>query len=219
MQGLSGMPTWVAMLLVTLVVLLAATLIIVLRKRPLPNEWPLASRPIMTADEQLLYERLRGLFPDYMVLAKVPLSRFMRLQSEANIEEWYALINPLHVSFVLCAPNRRVVTAIDTEGKHGRSAEAHVLKEKALQSCRIRYVTIPALEIWTDVQMRQMLLAEMPADHGPGTVDAAGFTMSQFGNEQPAVDAVRERLDSLRSARKSRSSWAQDSFLRGDSKL
>ena len=219
--------TWIFLGLALLVV--GAALAFYFRQNKLPDDWPIAARPVMTADEQVLYNRLRGVFPEFMVLAKVPLSRFMRLQSEKNASMWFRVLNPLHVNFVLCAANRRVVAAIDVETKNGRSEQAHLLKDKALRACSIRFVTFPYLEVWTDEQIRSSCLAppsQASPRRGAAAAEASEFTESVFGAEQPQADAMRERLDSLRRQRQrqlrnaSANDGAPDSFIRGsDSKM
>jgi hypothetical protein len=213
--------TW--MFALALLIVVGGALAFYFSRDRLPSDWPVASRPIMAVEEQQLFERLRHLLPDHMVLAKVPLSRFMRLRSDKNASMWFGVLNPLHVTFVICAPDRRVVTAIDLETKSGRSEQAHVLKAKALRTCGISYITLPLMGLGTDEQLRAELLAPMRAERDPrsSSGEPGEFGESVFGADQPQADAIRERIESLRREREKQrsvrpSSAAPDSFIRND---
>jgi hypothetical protein len=213
---------WIVSGLIVLVLLAALSAFFYLRDQ-LPEQWPLAARPIMSAEELVLFDRMRVIFPEYIVLAKVPLSRFMRLETEAQADKWFRVLNPLHVSYVVCSLNRRVICAVDAEGRHGRSSVAHDRKAKALKTCGIRYLTIPLHGGWSDPQIRNAVLAPMPVEdqaENAQSVFDPDYSPSVFGADQAQVDAVRERIDKLRSSRKrgfQNSGSTPDSFIgRGD---
>nr|WP_297354294.1 DUF2726 domain-containing protein [uncultured Caldimonas sp.] len=119
------------------------------RKRsvPLPRDWNLMLRPVFTADERRMHRQLREAFPHYVVLAKLPLTRFTQPTEPARVAYWHELISSLHVTFALCTPNGRVITAIDVEGRHNSSRRALTIKTGVLKTCRVQYLRFYADEL------------------------------------------------------------------------
>lgn len=109
--------------------------------RDLPEDWPLAQRPLFTLSEREMHHRLRLALPAYLVLAKVPLVRFCQPLDRKETDYWYRLLGPLHVSFVVCTEHGRVVAAVDVE-RHDQDISPRVatIKQAVLATCRIRYL-------------------------------------------------------------------------------
>ena len=107
----------------------------------LPAEWPLVQRPIFSPEERALYRQLRAALPHHTVLAKLPLVRFCQPQDRNELRYWFNLLGPLHVSFVVCADNGRVLAAVDIERpSRPASKRAATIKQSVLEACRVRYV-------------------------------------------------------------------------------
>ena len=81
----------------------------------LPEEWPLIQRSIFSAEERSLYRQLRAALPHHTILAKLPLVRFCQPMDRNELGYWFKLLGPIHVSFVVCAENGRVLAALDIE--------------------------------------------------------------------------------------------------------
>jgi hypothetical protein len=111
------------------------------RSSELPDDWPLAQRPLFTLAEREMYARLRLALPHHIVLAKVPLVRFSQPLDKNEQAYWFNLLGPLHVSFLVCADSGRVLAAVDVE-RHDRSTSrrAATIKQAVLATCRIRYL-------------------------------------------------------------------------------
>ncbi|MEY8875463.1 MAG: DUF2726 domain-containing protein, partial [Leptothrix sp. (in: b-proteobacteria)] len=107
----------------------------------LPQEWPLIQRAIFSPEERALFRQLRTALPHHTVLAKVPLVRFCQPQDREELRYWFTLLGPIHVSFVVCADNGRVLAAVDVE-RPSRAASKRVatIKQSVLEACRVRYV-------------------------------------------------------------------------------
>ncbi|PPE70483.1 DUF2726 domain-containing protein [Caldimonas thermodepolymerans] len=187
------------------------------RKRavPLPREWNLMLRPVFTADERRMHRQLREAFPQYIVLAKLPLTRFTQPTEPARVVYWHSLISALHVTFALCTPNGRVLTAIDIEGRHLPSRRATAIKTGVLQACRVQYLRFYAdqLPSLAEVQLaveghaRAVAAAAPPPQEAPTRLAQASQTLST---------TVQRR-------REQRAGWQEsaypDSFFAPDSRL
>ncbi len=111
------------------------------RQPDLPQEWPLVQRPIFTTEERALFRQLRTALPHHTVLAKVPLVRFSQPQNRDELAYWFKLLGPIHVSFVVCAENGRVLAALDVERADRPAPKRHAaIKQAVLEACRVRYV-------------------------------------------------------------------------------
>ncbi len=107
----------------------------------LPSEWPLVQRPLFSPEERTLYRQLRAALPHHMILAKVPLVRFCQPVDRNDVRYWFGLLGPIHVSFIICADNGRVLAALDIKRPDFKpSRRTTVIKQAVLTACRIRYI-------------------------------------------------------------------------------
>ncbi len=142
-------PVWIISGVILLALVAIAIALKVMRRssdaksqtEALPEEWPLVQRAIFSPEERALYRQLRAALPNHMVLAKLPLVRFCQPQDREELRYWFGLLGPIHVSFVVCADNGRVLAAIDLEKPNRPSSKRTLaIKQAVLESCRVRYV-------------------------------------------------------------------------------
>lgn len=107
---------------------------------PLPDAWPLQSRPVFNADERRVYRQLVEAFPHHAVFAKLPLVRFCQPEEHGELGAWYRLLGSQSVTFALCSVSGRVVAAIDLEGPRPATERSLKIKQAVLAACRVRYL-------------------------------------------------------------------------------
>ncbi|WKB54953.1 DUF2726 domain-containing protein [Eleftheria terrae] len=180
------------------------------RRRPLPKEWHLMLRPVFTADERRMHRQLRDAFPQHVVLAKLPLTRFTQPTQPSRVSYWHDLIGSLHFTFAICTPNGRVVAAIDIEGRQAASRRATAIKTGVLEACRVRYLRFFADEL-PSLQDVQRLVEPDPAGLAAAP---AGFAEAR----DTLATTVRKRREQ-RSGGWQDSSFSQDSFFAPDNRL
>jgi hypothetical protein len=130
----------------------------------LPDEWPLVQRPIFSPEERALYRQLRTALPHHTVLAKLPLVRFCQPQDRAELRYWFNLLGPIHVSFVVCADNGRVLAAVDVERPdRAASSRAAKIKQSVLEACRVRYVKCRSDQLPSVAELQ--MLVPHPGEH------------------------------------------------------
>jgi hypothetical protein len=117
--------------------------------RRLPAHWAVVPRPLFNTDERRLQRRLVEAFPRHLVVPKLQLVRFCHAERALDTRYWFDLLSPLHVSFAVCSDNGRVVLAIDIESHPGRDKtrteqRTALIKNSALEACRVRYARCPA---------------------------------------------------------------------------
>lgn len=185
----------------------------------LPREWQLMLRPVFTTYERHLYRQLVELFPQHVVLAKLPLTRFTQPSEPARAQYWHDLIAGLHVTFAVCSPAGRVLAAIDIEGPRGSSRRATAIKTAVMRACRVRYLCFMLDELPTLDALHQMVLGDAPAPAtAPGTTAAAPAAARLDEARHSLADTVRRRREQ-RESRWQDSSFSHDSFFAPDSRL
>ncbi len=183
------------------------------RPKPLPSDWPLAPRTLFSGQEEQVFQFLRNAFPEHLVLAKVPLARFMRLKKGEDPNVWFPLINPLHVTFIVCTQKGFVIGALDLPTEGNSSASANTLKQRALQVCGIKYMSLTGSALPTAHMLRTMMLGSAPEPDRP---HSEFYRQSSFGD----IDAARAKLDeTIKNKRSGREGWSPDSIAGADSFL
>lgn len=181
---------------------------------PLPAEWSLTARPLFTADERAVYRQLREALPHHIILAKLPLVRFCQPLNAQKVRYWYDLLGSIHVSFVVCSANGRVLAAVDLETDRPSSRRAALIKQNVLNACRVRHLKCHANQLPSMAEL-QLLVPHQGAAARPAP-PAAGYTLSEA--RTTLAHTVRARR-AERTALWQDSSFAQDSFFMPDSRI
>jgi len=144
-------PTAVAALMVAIALLLSA---LWLRRRaatPQPalldesldtvQAWPPQAVRVMTLGERQAYEILRRALPGHVVLAQVPLSRFISVPTRFPYSQWLHRAGRLGVDLLVCDFSSRAVAAIEvrTADESVRSAKRH---QRLVEVLRAAGVTV-----------------------------------------------------------------------------
>ena len=144
-------PTAAAVLLVAVAVLLSA---LWLRRRfatarPLLADesldtvqaWPPQAVRVMTLGERQAYEILRRSLPGHVVLAQVPLSRFISVPTRFPYSQWLQRAGRLGVDLLVCDFSSRAVAAVEvrTSDESARSAKRH---QRLVEVLRAAGVTV-----------------------------------------------------------------------------
>jgi hypothetical protein len=182
---------WIIALAV-LVVIVAAMAFWVSRPRqatavPLPSDWTISPRAVFSVDERRAYRQLRDAFPQYIVLAKLPLIRFCQPADPKEIHYWFELLGAIHVSFAVCSAHGRVLATIDLDGERPPARRTQQIKQSVLAACRIRYLRCAVEHLPSQTEL-QMLLP-------PGGA-AGGFGPAA----QPVVNAPGHGAEPVRGA-------------------
>ena len=102
--------------------------------------WPPQAVRVMTLAERQAYELLRRATPrNYMVLAQVPLARFISVPTENPHGQWLNRAGRLSVDLLVCDPSSRVVAAVDVRDNNAskRTAGRHARLTKVLNAAHV----------------------------------------------------------------------------------
>ena len=172
---------------------------------PLPGVWPLRGRPIVSSNEQEVWNSLKTIFHDHAVMVKIPIVRFTQLREpqpptsarnaatlkdgQPKSEQWLEMLGGLYATFTVCTLEGKVVGCVDVVARQEGGKSTRELKEALLLECGMAYVESTACNLPDAGTLRELFLGELPAvpeDHqatrGGDTdfhADMAAFTRQQ----------------------------------------
>jgi Protein of unknown function (DUF2726) len=85
--------------------------------------WPPQATRILTTHERLAYSTLLRAFPDYMVLAQVPLSRFLKVPTRHSHAEWLRRVGNMCADLLVCDMASQVVAVVIVQPAGGLTSE------------------------------------------------------------------------------------------------
>ena len=177
---------------------------------PLPIDWALGPRPVFSSDERRVYRQLREALPHHIVLSKLPLVRFCQPTDPQEVRYWYELLGTIHMTFVICSANGRVLAAIDLDNDRANSRRVLQIKQSVLGACRVRYLRCSPDRLPSIPELQLLVPNSAGASRGPQA--ASG---SPAGHDQGAASTASRRRE--RSALWQDSGFFQDSFFGIDS--
>ena len=144
-------PTAAAALLAAIALLMSALWLRRRHSAPRPNivdetldtvqAWPPQAVRVMTLGERQAFEILRRALPGHVVLAQVPLSRFISVPTRFPYAQWLQRAGRLGVDLLVCDFSSRAVAAVEvrTADESARSAKRH---QRLVEVLRAAGVTV-----------------------------------------------------------------------------
>ena len=122
--------------------------------------WPPEAARVLTIDERHAYDVLRRAFPTHLVLAQVPLSRFVRVPLRRSYTEWLQRVGTLSADLLLCDAGSRVIAVIDIRvaNESERARRRHERMARVLRRAGVHVVTWREGELPETQQARSMIL-------------------------------------------------------------
>lgn len=115
-------------------------------------DWPPEAARVLSIAERQAHELLKRAMPGFLVLAQVPLSRFVRVPMRHSYGDWLQRVGSLSADLLLCDSGSRVLAVIDirapqeTERSRRRHERmARVLRAAGVQVHTWREGDLPAL--------------------------------------------------------------------------
>jgi hypothetical protein len=114
--------------------------------------WPPEPVRVLSITERQAHELLKRAMPGYLVLAQVPLARFIRVPARRSYGEWLQRVGSLSADLLLCDAGSKVLAVIDVRAAQetARSRKRHerlgrVLKAAGIQVLVWREGELPSL--------------------------------------------------------------------------
>lgn len=124
--------------------------------------WPPQAVRVMTLPERLAYGNLRRALPRHMVLAQVPLSRFISVPPGNSYSQWLTRAGRLNVDLLVCDSSSRVIAAIEVRPPEQtqRSMARHQRLAEVLQAAGIKVHVWRETDLPTIAEVRELFNAK-----------------------------------------------------------
>jgi hypothetical protein len=110
--------------------------------------WPPEATRVMTMRHRRAFDLLRRAVPECMVLAQVPLARFLRVPTRLSYVEWLRRIGHVCIDLVICDPASNVIAVIEV--RENEKVETDKARKRRLRVERVlRAAGIP-LHVWSE---------------------------------------------------------------------
>jgi hypothetical protein len=110
--------------------------------------WPPEATRVMTMRHRRAFDLLRRAVPECMVLAQVPLARFLRVPTRLSYVEWLRRIGHVCIDLVICDPASNVIAVIEV--RETEKVESDKARKRRMRVERVlRAAGIP-LHVWSE---------------------------------------------------------------------
>src|SRR5687767_6569828 len=75
--------------------------------------WPPTATRVLTTVERQAYDVLRSALPAHMILAQVPLQRFIKVPTRNSYAEWLRRVGHLSADLLVCDRHSQVVAVVE----------------------------------------------------------------------------------------------------------
>jgi hypothetical protein len=105
--------------------------------------WPPEAARVLTIDERQAYDLLRRAMPNHLILAQVPLARFIRVPLRRSYTEWLQRVGTLSADLLLCDAGSRVIAVVDIRATNesDRTRRRHERMGRVLREAGVYVLT------------------------------------------------------------------------------
>ena len=129
--------------------------------------WPPQATRVLTPAERKAWFVLHTALPDHIILAQVPLSRFMKVPTRNSYSEWLRRVGLMSADIVVCDAQSQVVAVVDVRAEDGKE-NARARQRHARMDRVIAAASIP-MHVWyehaipTPAAARDLILSAIQA--------------------------------------------------------
>jgi hypothetical protein len=138
--------------------------------------WPPQAVRVMTLGERQAFETLRRALPGHVVLAQVPLSRFISVPTRHPYNLWLQRAGRLAVDLLVCDFSSRAVAAVEvrTAEESSRAAKRHQRLAEVLRAAGVTVHEWDEDNLPTIAEVRELFQQRGEERVAEASVDAAG---------------------------------------------
>ncbi|HIV70862.1 MAG TPA: DUF2726 domain-containing protein [Candidatus Aquabacterium excrementipullorum] len=85
--------------------------------------WEPSATRLLAGPEREAYQTLRRALPEHMILAQVPLARFIKVPTRNSYAEWMRRVGGLCADIVVCDATSQVIAVVEVRNPIGRDKE------------------------------------------------------------------------------------------------
>lgn len=130
--------------------------------------WPPEAARVLNRHERQALDLLRGAVPGRLVLAQVPLSRFLRVPSRHSYGEWLQRVGSLSADLLVCDADGRVRVVVDIRAAQetARSRQRHDRLARVLRAAGVHVWVWREGALPTALSVRSEIAEMLPAEPG-----------------------------------------------------
>lgn len=156
--------------------------------------WPPTATRIMTTAERQAYGTLERALPGHMILAQVPLARFLKVPTRHSYSEWLRRLGTQCADLVVCDMASEVLAVVNVQPPAGTESER--ARKRLNRMARVLKAAGIPMHVWTDDALpspeaaREMILPK-PAK-APATPSASPVADTRV---RPSAPTPFDELD------------------------
>ena len=148
--------------------------------------WPPQATRVLTLTERQAYSTLLRALPDFIVLAQVPLSRFLKVPRRHSYADWLQRLGHQCADFVVCDMHAQVLAVVELRAPVGPANER--AQRRVHRMARTLKAAKLPLHIWTEgllpsADAAREAIVPPPAPKTP-------FTVSPLSHAEAVVSAA-----------------------------
>lgn len=161
--------------------------------------WPPQATRVLNHPERAAFALLVRALPDYMILAQVPLSRFLNVPKRHSYADWLRRLGYQCVDFAVCDMNAQVVAVIELQPPTPRVTE-RARKRLARMARTLKAAKIP-LQVWAEQSLptaesvRELIMPRPPVQTLPTAPSVAAAAAAPSASAAPPAPAARNPFD------------------------
>lgn len=158
--------------------------------------WPPAATRILTTAERQAYGTLERALPGYMILAQVPLARFLKVPTRYSYSEWLRRMGTQCADLVVCDKATEVLAVINVQPPAGSESER--ARKRLNRMARVLKAAGIPMHVWTDNALpsveaaREMIMPKMPAAAAAAAPSPVADTRVRPSRPTPFDDTDRD---------------------------
>lgn len=110
--------------------------------------WPPKTTRVMTTAERMAYTTLVRALPGYMILAQVPIARFLKVPTRHSYSEWLRRLGNQCADLVVCDMSAEVVAVVNVQPPADKISERG--RKRQNRMARVLKAADVPLHVWTD---------------------------------------------------------------------
>jgi len=128
--------------------------------------WPPTATRVLTTPERQAYDVLRAALPAHMILAQVPLQRFMKVPTRNSYAEWLRRVGQLSADLLVCDRHSQVVAVVEVHAMDEvlppRAERRRQRLAKVLKASEIPLHVWPANNLPSAAAAREAIAPSLP---------------------------------------------------------
>lgn len=184
--------------------------------------WPPKTTRVLTTAERLAYATLVRALPGYMVLAQVPLARFLKVPTRHSYSEWLRRLGNQCADLLVCDMSSEVIAVVNVQPPADQLSERGRKRQNRMARV-LKAANIP-MHVWTDDALpsadaaRETLLPKAAAS-APAEATTFATPPARPGTSRPApLEPASDADDSAEVREPTPSTWF-DEFNSGPAPL